>query len=206
MLSQLLAAQNARQCFCLCYLCSAAFRVDFAGGVAHTAPASLDSLSSIKGLRVFAFVAGVAFLGSAVVYGLHLLLQLGSGRLMLGIRLIRSANAALKDINYTRMLPFVVCTALFLLGMYAYVVGKLTALSRRSCFLRRTVCITTGHRQAAYNAAKLCLVGEDCTCKLRQECGIWKYSTCQSRHEQAKILLLYTVMQSEPMTMPVHVA
>ena len=71
-------------------------------------------------------VVGKAFLGSAVGYGFYLLLQLGSGRLMLGIRLIRTANAALKDINYTAMLPPVMCTALFLLGMYAYVVGKPT--------------------------------------------------------------------------------
>ena len=102
-----------------------------AGGVAHTAPASLDALSSIRGLRIFVFVLGIAFLSSAVGYGFYLLLQLGSGRLMLGIRLIRNANAALKDINYIAMLPMVICTALFLLGMYAYVVGKLTAHLQR---------------------------------------------------------------------------
>ncbi len=96
----------------------------FAGGVTHTAPTSLNALSSIAGLRIFVFVLGIVFLGSAIACGFYLLLQLGSGRLMLGIRLIRTANMALRDISYTAMLPVVTCGALFLLGMYAYVVGK----------------------------------------------------------------------------------
>ena len=70
------------------------------------------------------FTLGVVFLVSAVVWGFHLLLHLGSGQLMLGIRLIRSANVALRDISYTAMLPAVTCAGLFLLGMYAYVVGE----------------------------------------------------------------------------------
>ena len=90
----------------------------------HTAPTSLNALSSIAGLRIFIFILGIVFLGSAIAYGFYLLLQLGSGRLMLGIRLIRTANMALRDISYTAMLPVVTCGALFLLGMYAYVVGK----------------------------------------------------------------------------------
>ncbi len=90
----------------------------------HTAPTSLNALSSIAGLRIFVFVLGIVFLGSAIAYGFYLLLQLGSGRLMLGICLIRTANMALRDISYTVMLPVVTCGALFLLGMYAYVVGK----------------------------------------------------------------------------------
>ena len=102
--------------------------------MAHTAPSSLDSLSSIKGLRIVVFALGIAFLGSAVGYGFYLLLQLGSGRLMLGIRLIRTANAALKDINYAAMLPPVICTALFWLGMYAYVVGKPISNQNRDAF------------------------------------------------------------------------
>ena len=97
-----------------------------AGGVAHTVPTSLSALSSIAGLKIFVFVVGIVCLGSAFAYGFYLLLQLGSGRLMLGIRLIRTANIALRDINYTATLPVVTCGALFLLGMYAYVVGKLS--------------------------------------------------------------------------------
>ena len=85
---------------------------------------SLNALSSISGLRVFVFILGIVFLGSAVTYGFYLLLQLGSGRLMLGVRLIRTASTAMRDISYTAMLPVVVCGALFLLGMYAYVVGE----------------------------------------------------------------------------------
>ena len=85
---------------------------------------SLNALSSISGLRVFVFILGIVFLGSAVTYGFYLLLQLGSGRLMLGVRLIRTASTAMRDISYTAMLPVVVCAALFLLGMYAYVVGE----------------------------------------------------------------------------------
>ena len=101
-----------------------------AGGVTHTAPTSLNALSSIAGLRIFVFVLGIVFLGSAIAYGFYLLLQLGSGRLMLGIRLIRTANIALRDISYTAMLPVVTCGALFFLGMYAYVVGKLFQLAQ----------------------------------------------------------------------------
>ena len=44
---------------------------------------------------------------------------------MLGIRLIRTAQAALREINYTGGLPLVTCGWLFALGLYAYVVGKL---------------------------------------------------------------------------------
>ena len=94
------------------------------GGVAHTAPASLNKLSSVAGLRIFVFVAGICFLGSAVIYGFYLLLQLGSGRLMLGIRLMRAAQAPLREISYTGGLPVVTCGWLFVLGLYAYVVGE----------------------------------------------------------------------------------
>ncbi|KAA6417820.1 MAG: solute carrier family 44 member 2 [Trebouxia sp. A1-2] len=108
---------------CVAFLALLGFIILFLGGVTHTAPTSLNGLSSIAGLRIFVFVLGIVFLGSAVAYGFYLLLQLGSGRLMLGIRLIRTANIALRDISYTGMLPVVTCGALFLLGMYAYVVG-----------------------------------------------------------------------------------
>ena len=94
------------------------------GGVTHAAPASLDKLFSIAGLRIFVFVVGICFLGSAAIYGFYLLLQLGSGRLMLGIRLIRTAQAPLREISYTGGLPVVTCGWLFVLGLYAYVVGK----------------------------------------------------------------------------------
>lgn len=95
-------------------------------GVTHTAaPSSLTQLPTIAGLETFVFVLGICFLGSAVVYGFYLLLQLGSGRLMLGIRLIRTAQAPLREISYTEGLPLVTCCWLFVLGLYAYVVGKL---------------------------------------------------------------------------------
>ena len=95
------------------------------GGVAHTAPTSLAKLPSIAGLKVFVFIVGICFLGSAVFYGFYLLLQLGSGRLMLGVRLIRAANAPLREISYTAGLPLVTCAWLFVLGLYAFVVGEL---------------------------------------------------------------------------------
>lgn len=96
------------------------------GGVTHTAdPSSLTQLPAIAGLKIFVFVLGVCFLGSAIVYGFYLLLQLGSGRLMLGIRLIRTAQAPLREISYTGGLPLVTCCWLFVLGMYAYMVGEL---------------------------------------------------------------------------------
>ena len=96
------------------------------GGVTRTAaPSSLTQLPAIAGLKIFVFVLGVCFLGSAIVYGFYLLLQLGSGRLMLGIRLIRTAQAALREINYTGGLPLVTCGWLFALGLYAYVAGEL---------------------------------------------------------------------------------
>ena len=80
-------------------------------------------------------VVGICLLGSALVYGFYLLLQLGSGRLMLGIRLIRTANAALREINYTGGLPVITCCWLFVLGLYAYVVGELsTKLKVCACF------------------------------------------------------------------------
>ena len=96
-----------------------------AGGVAHTAPTSLATLPSVAHLKICVFVMGICFLGSAVVYGFYLLLQLGSGRLMLGIRLIRTAQAPLREISYTEGLPLVTCGWLFVLGLYAYVVGEL---------------------------------------------------------------------------------
>ncbi|KAL0048031.1 hypothetical protein WJX82_006092 [Trebouxia sp. C0006] len=108
---------------CVAFLALLGSIILFLGGVTHTAPTSLNALSSIAGLRIFVFVLGIVFLGSAIAYGFYLLLQLGSGRLMLGIRLIRTANMALRDVSYTAMLPVVTCGALFLLGMYAYVVG-----------------------------------------------------------------------------------
>lgn len=106
----------------------------------HTAPDSLTKLSSITGLKIFVFVLGICFLSSAVVYGFYLLLQLGSGRLMLGIRLIRTANAPLREINYTEGLPLVTCGWLFMLGLYAYVVGE------HICALQH--CSSTAHTTA----------------------------------------------------------
>ena len=76
------------------------------------------------GLKVLVLVLGIAFLGSAFILGLYLLLQLGSGRLMLGIRLIRTACMAFNDINYTSVLPMITSGILFCLGMYAFVVGR----------------------------------------------------------------------------------
>ena len=133
----------------------------FAGGVTHTAPTSLNALSSIAGLRIFVFVLGIVFLGSAIAYGLYLLLQLGSGRLMLGIRLIRTANIALRDISYTAMLPVVTCGALFLLGMYAYVVGKPFQLAQPkvlSVAMERVLWAGGGGAAGAYLVYKLVLV------------------------------------------------
>ncbi len=116
-----------------------------AGGVTHTAPTTLDALSSIAGLKIFVFIIGIVFLGSAIAYGFYLLLQLGSGRLMLGIRLIKTANIALRDISYTGMLPVVFCGALFLLGMYAYVVGELLLNSCRAVILKSALMVEPVH-------------------------------------------------------------
>ena len=93
------------------------------GGVAAAAPSALDNLPAVTGLRILVLVLGIAFLGSAFILGLYLLLQLGSGRLMLGIRLIRTACMAFRDINYTSVLPMMTSGILFCLGMYAFVVG-----------------------------------------------------------------------------------
>ena len=94
--------------------------------MAHTAtPSTLAQLPTVAALKIFVLVVGICLLGSAVVYGFYLLLQLGSGRLMLGVRLIRTANAPLREISYTGGLPVVTCCWLFVLGLYAYVVGEL---------------------------------------------------------------------------------
>ena len=91
----------------------------------HTAtPSTLAQLPTIAGLKIFVFVVGICLLGSAVVYGFYLLLQLGSGRLMLGIRLIRAATAPLREISYTGGLPVVTCCWFVVLGLYAYVLGE----------------------------------------------------------------------------------
>ena len=103
----------------------------------HTAtPSTLARLPTVAGLKIFVFVVGICLLGSAVVYGFYLLLQLGSGRLMLGIRLIRTANAPLREISYTGGLPVVTCCWLVVLGLYAYVVGELVSqLVLHKCFI-----------------------------------------------------------------------
>lgn len=114
------------------------------GGVTHTAdPSSLTQLPAIAGLKIFVFVLGVCLLGSAVVYGFYLLLQLGSGRLMLGIRLIRTAQAPLREISYTGGLPLVTCCWLFALGTYAYVVGELALPSTMA-----TTCYSCAYKRA----------------------------------------------------------
>lgn len=100
------------------------------GGVSQTAPAGLDKLPAVHGLKVLVLIMGVSFLGSAVGWGVYLLLQLGSGRLMLGMRLIRTASMAFRDISYTAVLPAVTCGSLFLLGMYFYVVGEALATAQ----------------------------------------------------------------------------
>ena len=95
-----------------------------AGGLAATAPSGLDKLPAVVDLKILVLVLGIAFLGSSFALGLYLLLQLGSGRLMLGLRLIRTATMAFRDINYTSVLPIVACSTLFILGTYAFVVGR----------------------------------------------------------------------------------
>lgn len=94
------------------------------GGIKATAPSTLNKLPAIQGLELLVLLLGIAFLASSVILGFYLLLQLGSGRLMLGLRLIRTACKALDDINYTPVLPLLACGNLFGLGAYAYVVGR----------------------------------------------------------------------------------